>query len=275
MIKLNGHQIKPTLFPDSTSQVWQLSNEVLEGEIANIEWEFSHEAELIHLAQLRYLIDERFAQINLFMPYLPYGRQDKAISNLNTFALKPFADFITSLSFDLVVTLDAHSNKFKTLLGENVNYVNRQPINEIKNVIRNTAPDVIVYPDLGAHNRYQSIIRDIVPPHVRHVFCNKTRNQQTGYIEDITLKGEIDTLYGNLVLMVDDICDGGMTFKLVADELCKYDVKEIHLYTTHGIFSKGLKTLHASGINKVFTRKGEVSELQGNICYRELDNVRI
>ena len=59
------------------------------------------------------------------------------------------------------------------------------------------------------------------------------------------------------ILIIDDICDGGMTFKLTAERLKELGAKEVHLYVTHGIFSKGLETLRESGIDRIFTRKGE------------------
>jgi len=59
------------------------------------------------------------------------------------------------------------------------------------------------------------------------------------------------------VLIVDDICDGGMTFKLLARDLLAAGAKEVHPYVTHGIFSKGLDTLKESGIGRFFTYKGE------------------
>lgn len=45
------HEVKPTMFPDGTSQVWKLPHEQLKGACL-IVWHFENEAELIHLVQL-------------------------------------------------------------------------------------------------------------------------------------------------------------------------------------------------------------------------------
>lgn len=61
------------------------------------------------------------------------------------------------------------------------------------------------------------------------------------------------------ICIVDDICDGGRTFIEAAKLLQRLEPKEIHLYVSHGIFSKGLKVLTEAGISKIFTHKGEVN----------------
>ena len=54
------------------------------------------------------------------------------------------------------------------------------------------------------------------------------------------------------LIIIDDICDGGATFLLLAEELKKLN-KNVHisLYVTHGIFSKGLDII-LDKIDKVY-----------------------
>ena len=110
MITLNGHVITPTIFPDGTSQVWKIDDSLfttLTKESGfmkiitsfDIIWVFESEAELFHIAQLRDLLDStagKKVNVNLHMPFLPYGRQDKVIDNDNTFAKHTFFSY-TSL----------------------------------------------------------------------------------------------------------------------------------------------------------------------------------
>ena len=89
MILLNGEIVKPTLFPDGTSQVWKLDCELtpmggIKG--AEIVWYFEFEHEFIHLMQLAgycTMIDNV-----LKIPYLPYARQDKPFAMDATWALE-------------------------------------------------------------------------------------------------------------------------------------------------------------------------------------------
>jgi len=257
MISINGVQIKPTLFPDKTSQVWQLTDELMtalykEG-MCTIKWEFESEAEFIHLAQLKTLLDTRCPYITLDMPYLPYARQDKWVANETTFALRTFASLLNTLNFTEVHVLDAHNNLRANMI---LNLVDDSPKKYIEQAFEKSGANLILFPDAGAKLRYEAYRVDSYP-----VYADKTRDQTTGNIKEVLIKGSVA---GKRVLIVDDICDGGMTFKLVAEAALKPlkdgqgGATEVYLYVTHGIFSKGIKTLLDSGIKKVYTYKGEV-----------------
>ena len=253
MIKLNGTEIRPTIFPDKTSQVWKLPEMCFEGKIYTIEWEFENEAELFHLCQLVDLI--RFGHIpkelTLHLPYLPYGRQDKDISNSNTFALITFGRIINTLKFDKVTTLDAHS-----IIGfQNIErFDSLYPLEEIEFAHNEVNADCEAFPDKGASDRYLCNHEDIIG--------HKVRDQLTGYITEYNIEGNPE---GKDILIVDDICDGGMTFKLMAKELYNQGANSVHLYVTHGIFSKGVETLRADGIQRIFTKDGEYDGHPNNI----------
>ena len=45
-------------------------------------------------------------------------------------------------------------------------------------------------------------------------------------------------------LVIDDICDGGRTFINLAEKLLIMGANDLYLYVTHGIFSKGLPSIH-------------------------------
>ena len=62
--------------------------------------------------------------------------------------------------------------------------------------------------------------------------------------------------------MVDDLCDGGATFILLAKELLSKGAKEVHLFVSHGIFSRGLGVLFDAGIKRVFVKDGEMHVLK-------------
>jgi ribose-phosphate pyrophosphokinase len=250
MIKLNNTLVIPTIFPDKTSQVWKLPEELLvtieKDQECAIYWEFENEAELIHIAQLKTLLDTYCEFVFLHMPYLPYARQDKHISNTSTFAFTTFVKLLNSLNFSRVTTLDAH-NPAKIHLIDRIE--DNFPRKQILNAFEKTQSDLLLFPDAGAQKRYGAHNM------VKSVWANKTRDAQTGHISDVWIEGKVK---GRKLLIVDDICDGGMTFKLVAKQALKEGAKEVHLYVTHGIFSKGLQTLHDSGISRIFTHKGEV-----------------
>ena len=139
-------------------------------------------------------------------------------------------------------------------------------------MVSQLSPDVIIFPDLGAKIRYYNMIALLVPNHVPILYGDKVRDQSTGYITSYSIPCEDinDKLRDNRVLIIDDICDGGMTFKILAETIKKYNPNDINLYVTHGIFSKGLKTLNDSGIDEVFTKEGQVMPYFDHLAYKEI-----
>lgn len=260
MIKVNNIPVHTTIFPDNTSQVWKLPEELINKRNAHVDilWEFCNEGELMHLSQLVDLLNEYDISSSLELTYLPYGRQDKEISNTTTFALKTFANLINNMGFTKVTILDPHSTDALNLIN---NSYAIYPFKEVIDIFNLTSSDFICYPDNGAKRKYSSLYPFF------HIYGSKKRNQLTGYIESYSIISSYNIKDKN-ILIVDDICDGGMTFKLLTKDLLKAGAREINLFVTHGIFSKGLRPLKDAGISRIFTSKGEISELQGNILYQ-------
>ena len=224
MIKLNGVEIEPTIFPDGTSQVWKLPEDALsyivkenkcdhrgfpiEDEFIErrhdyssniIEWEFENEAELIHIAQLRDLIkykDGSLVSVILKLDFLPYGRQDKRVSNTTTFARSTFLKILKSLEFNQITTLDVHSRVPDFI--ENI-----FPSKEIDFAFDEAKPTLVCFPDTGAKDRYQSYFGNFPT-----CSMSKDRDQTTGRIKNLFLN-ELVNIEGESILLVDDICAGG------------------------------------------------------------------
>lgn len=251
MIGLNNRTITPTIFPDKTSQVWKLDPELIaeiEEGTSIIQWEFENEAEIIQVLQLATLcnrVSKHGFKAMLLVPFLPYGRQDKEVSNETTFALSVFLDVLNKSSlFARVATVDAHNTSIEGLINISAN-------NYLEGVIKLTEPDVVCFPDKGATTRGY-FTNDLPSLHL-----DKVRNQSTGEIEGLEYKGELD-LTNQVVLIVDDICDGGRTFIEAAKLLYSKGALRVCLFTTHGIYSKGVQVLKDAGIKRVFNHKGEV-----------------
>lgn len=253
------------MFSDRTSQVWKINPEILSSSEFNIQWDFESEGEFLHLAQLVDLIrNYKFkpsSAINLYLSYLPYARQDKIISNGTTFALSTFSTHLNYLKLDKIEILDAHSEKAIGLIDNSVNLF---PVNEILMTVRNFNPDIICYPDAGAVKRYTTVY------HAEYIYADKVRDQSTGQITSYKLNLNGKDIKSKRVLMIDDLIDGGTTFIKLSKMLKEEGSNVNALYVTHGIFSNGLKPLFEAGISRIFTKDGEASEINGNICYRDL-----
>lgn len=260
MILLNDEEIKAAIFPDGTSQVWQISDSLLDkfGTIAVIEWRFGNEAEFMHLAQLKMLLDSYGKQTSLLIDYLPYGRQDKRVANNQTFALYTFAELLNSLNFKAVSILDPHSMEAERLIYNSTAFYKTSTIAEVVNML---GSDIICYPDDGAQSKYERLLASKILIDNTHAY--KKRNQSTGEILEYVLS-DPNAVKNKYVLIVDDICDGGQTFVKLAKLLQDAGAKEINLFVTHGLFTKGLKPLKDAGINRIFSKTGEAVQVDGH-----------
>ena len=249
MIQLNGVPVIATMFPDKTSQVWNLAPELLlKAPAVNlVTWAFEAEAEFLPLAQLQFLLRSSGCASGLYMPYLPYARQDKTVTNTQTFALRPFLSLLSTMEFETISAFDPHNESaVKEYLN---NFTSISPLTAINAAIAQLKPDLICFPDAGAQSRYAHLIPQ------PSLFATKVRNQSNGVIESLTVDGDYQN---KVVLIIDDICDGGMTFIRLAQAL--KGAAQIHLYVSHGIFSKGTAVLRLAGITRLFTKEGEINE---------------
>lgn len=243
------HNIEPTNFPDRTSQVWKLPEEFLTSNNVKVTWFFEYEREIIDIGSLRKLLKES-AFKHLHIPFLPYSRQDKDVSNYNTFNLEVFADILNTYSFSLVTSVDVHNpQKTSELI---TNFSNIEIGNILYNLINELTPDLLVFPDKGAETRYKCKLPKIIGSKYRDQMSGNLSEKYTFFEEDYN--SEIKYLKPNQkLLIVDDICDGGRTFINLVNTLKRIQPDlEFNLFVTHGIFSKGKEVLFDAGIKNIY-----------------------
>jgi ribose-phosphate pyrophosphokinase len=191
-----------------------------------------------------------FTKIILVVPYLPYARQDKAMNEGESFSLKVFAQIINSSNFYKVIFLDPHSLVSPALIDraepvENHKFLKRAIDHILVNLRADGNSDdypqncVLVSPDAGA---YKKIFTAGVAVKFEGdiVACNKVRNLKTSEIVKMEISSDVT---GKICIIVDDICDGGRTFKELAEILKAHGAKKVILVVTHGIFSYGIEPL--------------------------------
>lgn len=250
MITANGHKITPTIFPDGTSQVWKVSPELFKAEKISIEWRFEAEREFFDLCSLVLLVYHNQPDIYLHMPYFPYARQDKKISNETTFNGVMFTFLLRQLPLARITALDVHNPDpiYRTI----ENFENLSPASLHNGLIAGVLapdfkPDYLIFPDMGAFKRYPHL--NFMP----RIIMDKTRDQATGKLLSHNIVSEKEVYSHQKGLIIDDICDGGATFLSVAKTMKeKWPDTELGLFVTHGIFSKGKKILEEAGL-RVFT----------------------
>lgn len=184
-------------------------------------------------------------EIELLMPYLPYARQDRQMVKGEPLSLKVFAGLLNSQNFAKVYVYDVHSEVSLALINNSEAINNHKFVSE---VLKDDAEYYIVSPDAGAYKKifklcqYLKYQDDII-------MCNKIRDVSNGTIRSLTVSHQ--ELGGKTCYIIDDICDGGGTFIMLADVLKERGAGRINLIVSHGIFSKGVNAL--LNINHIYT----------------------
>jgi phosphoribosylpyrophosphate synthetase len=181
--------------------------------------------------------------IDLYIPFFPCSRQDRSnedgdILNSKYRVMRDIARMINEGDVGKVTTFDIHSEAHNSLLGDRL--INIPAAEIIRCAIAefgmnlNPTPnyyDAVIAPDEGARARAEMVGAMY---HIPVLVAEKHRDLSTGYITSFELKDEFP-FPPEKILVVDDICDGGNTFRILSESLP--DNLEKHLFVTHGIFS--------------------------------------
>lgn len=176
----------------------------------------------------------------LYMPYVPYGRQDRVTAPGTSFSLDVFARMINHQVFEKVYVVDHHSHVTMEKFDRIISYAAVDLMEWFPHHLlpTNVKDMVVVAPDKGAWLRAGQCATALGAKAC--LTATKHRDPATGRIVSIQLDGEL--LPTDHVLIVDDICDGGGTF-IALHDLLHNMCASMSLYVTHGIFSKGYSLL--------------------------------
>lgn len=177
----------------------------------------------------------------VFLPYMPYARQDRVCHPGESFALRESIYFLAQMDIEKLMVLDLHSQVSRNILQNIAMYdveeipQHQRALQVLKSWSSVYRYNFIVSPDAGAAEKAKLLM-----PHIPHVYFTKTRSGSAVIYNDYPS----DQIYGN-VLVVDDICDGGATFLALGEMLRRTQpgIEEMDLYVSHGIFSKGVDKL--------------------------------
>ena len=224
MIKVNGSVIGQNKFGDGTLKADLPIDLYMDG-VAVVHWLYDNDGELF---TLRCIVDtireyDKWAKINLVLPYVPNGRQDRYVGG-HMFTLKSFCNMINEMNFDIIYVLDPHSDVTTALL----NHVALSPLPFemlVDKGILETKDFQVMFPDTGAAKKYTEIYD--IP---NKIIGFKHRNTQ-GRIVHYQLDGFLDGTKN--VLIVDDIISYGGTIVAAAKELRAHGVEHIDVVVSH------------------------------------------
>jgi len=183
---------------------------------------------------------QKFSTI-LNLPYLGYGRADRVFEKGNPSPLYDFLQDLNAFGFTEVLCSDIH-NKDCLYIGSVPNITEKSQLECFKQSLPqdfNTDYDIILAPDKGAVDKAASIADHL---EVDVYNCGKERDISTGKVIKTVLPPDVD-FTGKVVLIPDDLMDGGYSFIRLAEQLKTAGAKQVDLYVTHLIASKGLDVL--------------------------------
>lgn len=171
------------------------------------------------------------AEVCVYIPYLPYSRQDRVCHKGESHSLNVLLGMIKSSGVQFV-TDDIHNPQSLSLCENLSNY----PQSKLSSYLPKF--DMIIAPDKGAASKIMENqqVREGTPV----ITLNKQRIGQ----DVVYMNHEFDTIKGN-VCVVDDLCDGGGTFISLAKMLkeTQPEITSLSLYVTHGFFTKGIDVI--------------------------------
>lgn len=228
MVKANHYKISS--FPDGTPLIKKdLTINYLN--VISIVWTFESMAELPTVIMIAKDAKDNGAEVELFMPYIPNARMDRAYHDEDVFTLKWFADEINRCGFSCVTVFDPHSDVAPALIDRCEVHT---PIREICQAIEESKPDVIYFPDAGAMKRYEETVHwalERVKCNAYIIHGDKKRDWATGKILGLDVVGEVKP--DEKVLMIDDICSYGGTMFYSAKKLKELGAGDIDMYVSH------------------------------------------
>jgi ribose-phosphate pyrophosphokinase len=171
--------------------------------------------------------------IEVFIPYIPYARQDRVMVPGEPLSIKVFANIINSLQLNKVIVFDAHSDVSVALINNCHNTTNFEMVKHFISELK-LSDFTLVSPDIGAYKKIDKLAEKI--SYKGQVATGiKIRDLATGQI----VKSDVNTndLKGSNCIVVDDICDGGRTFIELATALKLKNAGNLYFIASHGIFS--------------------------------------
>lgn len=160
----------------------------------------------------------------LMLPYLPAARADRGVP----FGVGMYANLVNVMEAERVLIMDPHSPVGPARLHNDVTVVEHDSL--IAEAFDGIELQAIICPDEGAKVRAESAANYMG---LDVYYCEKHRDFETGQLSGFKVP---ELPRGGRFLVVDDICDGGGTFRGLA-QASGVGRDHLALWVTHGVFS--------------------------------------
>lgn len=249
MIKFNETEIKFTKFSNNETKLQLALSDIKYKDINSVSFTYEDDSSLIELLIFKSHLDSLMIKnVDLYINYMPYSRLDREECNV-AFTLKYISNLINSMGFDKVFVVEPHSDVcLATLNNATSIYLTPRIVENVSRMVEfNKENDFLFFPDAGAMKRYSKMF-----PDYKYLVGFKSRDFNSGNIDKLQILGRVSP--NSKIIIVDDLCSGGRTFKMSAEKLKEVGCGNIYLVVAHcenAIFDYGF--LDDANIEMVFT----------------------
>lgn len=223
----------------------------------NIEFNFSRSEDIFELLLLANTLWGNDVAVNqLILPYMPFGQADRVNEPGECFSLRLFCIMVNNIiQAKEVIVYDPHSDVTPALLNNCTVVEQWELFLPILRQFQHTLSSdfYLISPDAGASKKIYKTLKHVMCCGV--IQCDKIRNTVTGEITGTNVYCE--DFEGMDAVIIDDICIGGRTYTEIAKIMHQRNCGKLFLYTTNGIYSKGLGVFDGL-IDQIWNRKGRV-----------------
>jgi ribose-phosphate pyrophosphokinase len=171
-------------------------------------------------------------RITTVIPYYCYARQEKKSAPREPITARMLADIISTAGSDRIITMDLHSPAIQGFFNIPVDHLTALPMLAQYIKQKKINDGVIIAPDAGSVKKAEKLATRLDLP----LGVMYKRRPAPNVAEITFFIGEVE---GKAPIIIDDMVDTAGSIMQVVNTLLEHGAKpEIHLLTTHGIFSE-------------------------------------
>jgi len=168
--------------------------------------------------------------VTLVVPYFGYGRQDRKDKPRVSIAAKLFADVLTAVGADRLMTCDLHAGQIQGFFDIPVDHLDGSYIFFPYLQTLNLDNMIFASPDVGGVTRTRLYAKQFA---VEMVVCDKHR-KRANEIASMQIIGDVE---GKDVILIDDLIDTGGTMCRAANLIIEKGAKSVRAVCTHAVLS--------------------------------------
>ena len=263
VIRLNIDDVRSFNFPVGEMHV-QIDPLLLEDlsklkhadRMVDLFYNFSGNESVLKLSLVAHTLRLNYISVrNLFIPYVPFSREDRSFEPGGSFALAWFAGIVNEIKARNVIVIDPHSDVVQKYI-DRCNVIEQHDV--FSGYLYSKENFILVAPDKGALPKIKKLAEceGIKPLGILHF--EKERELSTGKIIGHRPLDWKESYLNLPFYVVDDICDGGATPVSVCKAIKQLSPNsKIILMFSHGFFTRGLSVFDFLA-DEIYTKDGRV-----------------